>query len=69
MPHVRRRIAPRYGSVPSPCIKVCEMDDRGFCKGCKRTIDEVRNWMLMSDYEQEMLIAQLKWRQYEDTIS
>lgn len=45
------------------------MDDRGFCKGCKRTIDEVRNWMLMSDYEQEMLIAQLKWRQYEDTIS
>lgn len=62
IPHVRRRIAPRFGSTPSPCIKVCEIDDEGFCKGCKRTIDEIRNWMIMSDYEQTMLLAELQWR-------
>lgn len=64
MPYVRRRIAPRFGSTPSPCIKVCEIDDEGFCTGCKRTIDEIRNWMVMSDYEQTMLLAELKWRKH-----
>jgi predicted Fe-S protein YdhL (DUF1289 family) len=64
IPHVRRRIAPRFGSTPSPCIKVCEIDDEGFCTGCKRTIDEIRNWMIMSDYEQTMLLAELKWRKH-----
>jgi hypothetical protein len=25
----------------SPCIKVCELDENGICKGCKRTIQEI----------------------------
>jgi len=66
IPHVRREIAPRFGSTPSPCVKVCEVDDGGFCKGCKRTLDEIRNWMVMSDYEQNMLLAELKWREHNE---
>ena len=62
IPHVRREIAPRFGSTPSPCEKVCEIGDDGLCLACKRTIDEIRNWMVMSDYEQTMLLAELKWR-------
>ena len=32
-------------SVPSPCISVCKMDDeRVFCRGCLRTLDELRAW-------------------------
>ena len=51
IPHVRREIAPRYGSTPSPCEKVCEIGDDGLCLACKRTVDEIRNWPIMSDYE------------------
>lgn len=31
--------------VASPCINVCRMtEDRSHCKGCFRTIDEIRAW-------------------------
>ena len=31
--------------VASPCINVCRMtEDRSYCKGCFRTIDEIRAW-------------------------
>lgn len=29
----------------SPCINVCRMSpDTGWCEGCHRTIDEIRQW-------------------------
>lgn len=38
------------GSVPSPCINVCRMDDAsGWCEGCLRTIDEIVAWGTMAD--------------------
>ena len=31
--------------VASPCINVCRMtEDRSYCQGCFRTIDEIRAW-------------------------
>ena len=31
--------------VASPCVNVCVMDDeRGVCRGCCRTLDEIANW-------------------------
>lgn len=37
-------------SVPSPCIAVCSIDaDTGYCKGCYRTMDEVKDWLVYSD--------------------
>ena len=33
------------GSVPSPCISVCQMDqDSGLCQGCWRSLDEIAAW-------------------------
>jgi predicted Fe-S protein YdhL (DUF1289 family) len=33
------------GTVPSPCISVCRMDEKsGLCEGCQRTIDEIVRW-------------------------
>lgn len=29
--------------TPSPCISVCKIDGDGLCKGCLRTIDEIRH--------------------------
>jgi len=35
--------------VPSPCVKVCEIDARsGYCRGCYRTITEIARWTQFS---------------------
>lgn len=60
---VSRNRQRNLGSVPSPCVKVCRIDDDGFCVGCKRTLDEIRDWCIMSEYEQRKLLYELKWRQ------
>ncbi|RFU47202.1 DUF1289 domain-containing protein [Paraburkholderia sp. DHOC27] len=36
--------------VPSPCIDVCRMDAAtGWCEGCLRSIDEIRDWSSYDD--------------------
>lgn len=50
------------GKVESPCKLVCRIKD-GYCEGCLRTIDEIRDWIIMSEYEQKKLLHDLKWRQ------
>jgi uncharacterized protein len=48
----------------SPCISVCQMDDAtGWCLGCKRTIDEIREWMIMEPQERQRVLDALKGRQ------
>jgi uncharacterized protein len=48
---------------PSPCISVCQMDDvTGWCLGCKRTIDEIREWMIMPPDERQRVLDALPRR-------
>ncbi len=44
-------------TVPSPCISVCQFDNQtSLCIGCQRSIDEIRDWMIMSaDQKREVL--------------
>jgi predicted Fe-S protein YdhL (DUF1289 family) len=56
-----RNRRPNVGQVPSPCVLICRIKD-GECVGCKRTIDEIRDWIVMSEYEQKKLLHELKWR-------
>jgi predicted Fe-S protein YdhL (DUF1289 family) len=58
---VSRNRRKQVGSVESPCVLVCRIKD-GYCVGCQRTIDEIRDWIIMSEYEQNKLIHELKWR-------
>jgi hypothetical protein len=58
---VRNR-RPDVGSVKSPCILVCRIVD-GYCAGCKRTIDEIREWTIMSEEQQKALLRELEERQ------
>ncbi|BEV08970.1 DUF1289 domain-containing protein [Methylophilus glucosoxydans] len=31
--------------IASPCVGVCSMDEvSGFCQGCFRTLEEIRQW-------------------------
>lgn len=51
-------------SVPSPCISVCELDEgRSRCKGCHRTLDELRAWGVMSDAEKLEVWQRIEARQ------
>ena len=49
----------------SPCIKVCEYDDEGYCLGCLRTEKEVRGWRDRTEEEQLAGIEMLKERRVE----
>lgn len=49
--------------VPSPCISVCAIEESsGFCKGCKRTVQEVSMWLYMSEEEKARVVAELPGR-------
>ena len=34
-----------FFDVPSPCVGVCQSDDKGQCKGCYRKREERQNWI------------------------
>jgi predicted Fe-S protein YdhL (DUF1289 family) len=47
----------------SPCISVCQMDDAtDWCLGCRRTIDEIREWMIMPPEERQRVLDALPGR-------
>lgn len=48
-------------SVPSPCVSLCQISKtENICLGCNRTIDEIRDWMIMSADEKRAVHARLK---------
>ncbi len=50
-------------SVPSPCIAVCQIDPKSDrCIGCKRTIDEIRDWLILSAEQKRAILAALPSR-------
>jgi uncharacterized protein len=49
--------------IASPCTKVCVMDaELRYCRGCRRTLDEIARWGEMSDAEREKVLAELATR-------
>jgi uncharacterized protein len=47
---------------PSPCTKVCALDEQGLCIGCLRSGEEIGRWPSMSAAEQWRLLAELAER-------
>lgn len=61
----RRRRAERVfdTSVPSPCISVCQIDEAdGRCIGCGRSLDEIRDWPILTAEEKRALLERLRSR-------
>ena len=47
----------------SPCIKVCKIDlQTNLCIGCKRTQDEIANWLFYTDIQKIEVLEKLKNR-------
>lgn len=61
-------MAPRFprpyiGAMKSPCIKVCQIDQRSrLCLGCFRTLDEIAAWGRISDDDRDRIMADLDRR-------
>jgi len=52
--------------IASPCNKVCVMDpERGLCRGCYRTLDEIARWGAMEDAERGRVLQELARRRAE----
>lgn len=50
-------------SVPSPCISVCQMEEAtGLCLGCRRTVDEIRDWIILTPDEKRAVLARIAQR-------
>jgi len=46
----------------SPCIKLCVLDEHGFCRGCYRTIQEISAWPRLSMAQQRLMLGVLERR-------
>src|SRR5699024_2808979 len=50
-------------TVPSPCIAVCQMDTSNqHCIGCLRTVDEIREWPILTADEKRAVLAAIEER-------
>ncbi len=50
--------------VPSPCVSLCKMDeDRVYCLGCKRTIEEIIQWSKSDDNYKRGVWAEIRRRE------
>lgn len=45
-----------FFDVPSPCVGVCQSDDKGHCRGCMRSRDERQNWKEFTNDEKQKVI-------------
>lgn len=51
-------------TVASPCIGVCWLNEQsGWCEGCWRSGDEIRDWMIMTREQKLQLLEVLEQRQ------
>lgn len=49
--------------LPSPCISICRIDQAtGWCEGCKRTLEEIADWPMLSNREKRAILERLDER-------
>jgi len=66
----RPRRAPAFDTtVASPCISVCQIDDAtGCCIGCHRSMDEIRDWPIMTAAQKTSVLARIAERKAAPSI-
>ena len=49
--------------IQSPCKLICELDlDKGLCKGCGRSREEIAMWTRYSDAQRAFIMTELDER-------
>lgn len=47
----------------TPCVNICRLNDSKVCVGCKRTVEQIRDWRKYSDAEKRRIMRQLEEKQ------
>lgn len=55
--------------VKSPCIDVCELDERNICIGCWRTLDEIAAWSKLNDQQKIVVLENCAVRNSEEKLA
>jgi hypothetical protein len=57
-------VDPRCSLGPplSPCIRICQMEANGWCRGCQRTLAEISDWWSLRDDQKRAILADLPRR-------
>lgn len=42
--------------IPSPCKRICELNNRGYCKGCFRSRDERLYWNQFTAFQKQLVV-------------
>lgn len=58
-----------FFTVPSPCVGVCSVDEKGYCKGCMRKREERFNWLNFTPAQQRHIIKLCKQRYYRKRLA
>lgn len=45
-----------FFDVPSPCVGVCQSNEKGYCLGCMRTRDERKDWIKLDNDNKQKVI-------------
>jgi predicted Fe-S protein YdhL (DUF1289 family) len=53
---------PVGGRVPSPCRRLCTLNEQDVCVGCGRTLADITGWSAMSEDEQRACVQQARAR-------
>jgi hypothetical protein len=53
------------GSVPTPCVRNCCLDENDICLGCYRSISEIMRWSEASDEEKLEILSRCRLRYKE----
>lgn len=48
----------------TPCVAVCSTTFDEICRGCGRTVDEVAQWVFMTDAEKEQVWVRITEQGY-----
>lgn len=56
-----------FFEIPSPCINVCESNDKGYCKGCFRNRDERFFWQKLSNGQKRDVLKACRIRRIRAT--
>lgn len=43
-------------ALPSPCVGVCESNNKGYCKGCLRSREERLHWLKLSNLQKRRVL-------------
>tara|TARA_B100000768_G_C11083497_1_gene291837 strand:- start:354 stop:596 length:243 start_codon:yes stop_codon:yes gene_type:complete len=55
-------LSPLHGNTKSPCISVCKYNEKNFCVGCKRHMNEIFDWLDYPDDMKDAILEDIKTR-------